>query len=233
MLKLETAFEQYFEAYADVNGEVFNDDDELPIVIAGGMMPPAKELEALYAHVRIALPKDILKRYKACKSVMTLDNPGDLESDTCRAFVSALRYLLSRAGDGALLFQNDVPLVPAEQILASIRAKEGLPGFDEEEAQREKPGKRAPPATRDAKPGEVRAARVTQALEALMDDPELALDLRSALQALDKLGQKYAALLLQDGVMPDAAAAKKLGAKVEDLTEIADELDEILLELRE
>lgn len=232
MLKLETAYEQYFEAYADVNGDVFLDDDHIQDVVAGGTMPPAKELEALYKMLGIGLPKEVLKRYRACKSVMTLDKAGDLETGGQRAFVSTLRYLLSRVGEGALVMQNDPPLVFAEELLQKVSKKKGLPGFDEE-AQADKSEKRKAPAARAEKPGEVRAVRVSQALDVLMNDPELALDLREALQSIPKLAQQYAALILQHGVMADAAAAQKLGAKEDALTEAADELDEMLAELRE
>lgn len=232
MTKLETAFEQYFEAYVDVNGDVIDENESVPDVIAGGLMPPAKELQALYTHLKLDLPKEILKRYRACKSVLTLDKPGDLETEESRVFVSVLRYLLTRAGDGALILQNDPPLVTAETLLAKVRKMKGLPGFDEEEMANATE-KRKPVAARAEKPGEVRAVRVSQSLDALMNDPELALDLRAALQDIPKLSQQYAALILQHGVMADAAAAKKLGAREEALTEAADELDEMLTDLRE
>jgi hypothetical protein len=232
MSKLETAFEQYFEAYVDVNGDVIDEDESVPDVIAGGLMPPAKELQALYTHLQLDLPKEILKRYRACKSVVTLDKPGDLDTSGSRVLVSTLRYLLTRVGEGALILQNDPPLVTAETLLAKVRNMKGLPGFDEEETA-SLAEKRKPPAARAEKPGEVRAVRVSQSLDALMNDPELALDLREALQDVPKIGQQYAALILQHGVMADAAAAKKLGVREEALTEAADEWDEMLTDLRE
>jgi hypothetical protein len=195
-------------------------------------MPPAKELEALYKHLGLSLPKEILKRYKACKSVMTLDKPGDFQADGSRVLVSTLRYLLARMGDGALVLQNDPPLVAAEDLVAKLFKCKGLPGFDEEEKS-DKPERRKAPAARAEKPGELRAVRVSQALEVLMNDPELALDLRDELQNVPKLAQQYAALILQNGVLADAAAAKKLGVREEALVEAADELDEMLAELRE
>ncbi len=234
MSKLETAYEQYFEAYADVNGDALDMDESVPDVMAGGLMHPVKELEAYYKHLGLVLPKEILKRYRACKSVMTLDKPGDIETDSSLAFVSVLRYLLTRVGEGALVLQNDPPLVAAEELLAKLKKMKGLPGFDEEDkVEEDKPARRKAPAARAEKPGEVRAVRVSQALDVLMNDPELALDLRAAMQDLSKLGQQYAALILQHGVMPDASAAKKLGVKEDALTEAADELDEILEDLRE
>ena len=232
MSKLETAYEQYFEAYVDVNGDVLDDDEGVPDVMAGGMMPPPKELEALYKHLGMTLPKEILKRYKACKSVMTVDKPIDVETDGSRALVSTVRYLLARVGEGALVLQNDPPLVAAEELLMKLSKNQGLPGFDEE-VNSDKPERRKAPAARAEKPGEVRAVRVSQALDVLMNDPELALDLRHELQTIPKLAQHYAALILQHGVMADAAAAKKLGAREDALTEAADELDAMLADLRE
>ena len=108
-----------------------------------------------------------------------------------------------------------------------------MPGFDEEEKAGGPTKREAAPAARAEKPGELRAVRVSQGLDVLMNDPELALDLRHALQQIPKLGQQYAALVLQNGVMSDEAAAKKLKVDMEELTEVADELDEILAELRE
>lgn len=230
--KLETAYEQYFEAYVDVNGDVLDDEESVPDVIAGGMMPPAKELEALYKHLGMTLPKEILKRYKACKSVMTVDKPGDIETDGSRVLVSTMRYLLARIGEGALVLQNDPPLVVAEELVTKLSKKTGLPGFDEE-VKSDKPERRKAPAARAEKPGEVRAVRVSQALDVLMNDPELALDLRHELQTIPKLAQQYAALILQHGVMADVAAAKKLDVREEVLTEAADELDVMLADLRE
>lgn len=232
MTELETLFEEHLEAYAADHEDAFDDEDLPPEVSAGGLMPPPKELQALYTHLRLTLPPAILARYKACKSVLTLDQPGDINES--RALVSTLRFLLSRTGDGALLFQNDVPLVPAEEILADLLSKRGLPGFDDKPKAKKAPARGAAKReTREEKPGEVRAVRVAQALEALMNDPELALDLRSALKIAPTLAQKYAALLLEEGAMPDARAAKLLGTSVETLASAADGLDQVLIELRE
>jgi len=235
MTELEAAYERKLEQYADEHEDAFEDEDFTPDITAGGLMPPPAELAASYAHYKLALPPKILAAYKKCKSVLTIDRPGDLEAGSSRLLVSTLRFLLTRAGEGALLYQNDVPLVPAEEILAKIQKKKGLPGFDDEPAGAKKAKAEAKPTTktREARPGEVRAVRVAQGLEALMNDPELALDLRAELLQAPKLAQKYAALVMEEGAMSDAKAAKTLGASVEDLTEAADELDHILADLRE
>ncbi|MDI1444194.1 hypothetical protein [Polyangium sp. 6x1] len=232
---LADEYERHLEAYIDEHVDRIDEDETVPEVAAGGEVPPVSELQAAYALAKRPLPKPILARYRACKSVITLDQASDLEVGPCRGLVSTLRYLLPRVGEGALVFPNDVPLVPVEEMLARIENKRGLPGFDgdEDDDDDDTPMHLATKGkTKDA-PDQVRALRVLASLEGLMNDPELALDLRGTLQRSSKLAQRYAALLVEDGAVSDIKASKELGVTVEELTKMADELDRTLLALKE
>ncbi|MRG96137.1 hypothetical protein [Polyangium spumosum] len=236
---LADEYERHLEAYIDENVERIDEDETVPDVVAGGEVPPVAELQAAYALAKRPLPKPLLARYRACKSVITLEHVADLEAGPCRGVVSTLRYLLPRVGEGALLFPDAVPLVPVEEMLARIEDKKGLPGFDGEDDDDDdddilswgKKGKTAG-KSKDA-PDQVRALRVLASLEGLMNDPELALDLRGTLQRSSKLTQQYAALLIEDGAMSDIKASKELGVTVQELTKMADELDRTLLALKD
>lgn len=229
-------YERHLEAYLDEHVDRIDEDETVPEVAAGGEIPPVSELQAAYALAKRPLPKPILARYRACKSILTLDQASDLEVGPCRGLVSTLRYLLPRAGEGALVFPNDVPLVPVEEMLARIETKRGLPGFDGDEDDDEDDDTSVLGAlkgkTKEA-PDQVRALRVLASLEGLMNDPELSLDLRGTLQRSSKLAQRYAALLVEDGAVSDTKASKELGVTVEELTKMADALDRTLLALKE
>lgn len=234
---LADEYERHLEAYIDEHVDRIDEDESVPEVAAGGEVPPVSELQAAYALAKRPLPKPILARYRACRSVLTLDRASDLEVGPCRGLVSTLRYLLPRAGEGALVFPNDVPLVPVEEMLARIEDKRGLPGFDGDEDDDEDDDNvsalgKVLGKPKDA-PGQVRALRVLASLEGLMNDPELSLDLRGTLQRSSKLAQRYAALLVEDGAVSDAKASKELGVSVEELTKMADELDRTLLALKD
>jgi hypothetical protein len=233
---LADEYERHLEAYIDEHVDRIDEDETVPEVAAGGEVPPVSELQAAYALAKRPLPKPILARYRTCKSVITLDQAADLEVGPCRGLVSTLRYLLPRAGEGALLFPNDVPLVPVEEMLARIESKRGLPGFDGDEDDEDDDDSLAASLakgkTKDA-PDQVRALRVLASLEGLMNDPELALDLRGTLKRSSKLAQRYAALLVENGALSDIRASKELGVSVEELAKMADELDRTLLDLKD
>ena len=236
---LADEYERHLEAYVDEHVDRIDDDETVPEVAAGGEVPPVSELQAAYALAKIPLTKPLLARYRTCKSVITLDQAADLEVGPCRGLVSTLRYLLPRAGEGALLFPDGVPLVPAEEMLTRIENKPGLPGFEDVDEDEDDDddilswGKNKALGKPKDTPGQVRALRVLASLEGLMSDPELALDLRGTLQRSTKLAQKYAALLIEDGAVSDTKASKELGVTVEELTKMADELDKTLLALKD
>jgi len=237
MTDLEAAYERRLEEYAEEYEDVFDDVDNTPEVLAGEAIPPLAELQAAYTLQRVSVPPAVLAKYKKCKSVMSIDCPGDVETNPSRLLISTLRFLFTRAGEGALVFPNGVPLQTTEEMLAKLQKKKGLTDFDDTPApaKAKTATKKAPrvPAKKGEKTPETRAVRISQALEVLMDDPALALDLRSELAQTPKLVQRYAALIVEEGPVSDAKAAKALAVSVETLGDAADDLDVILSDLRE
>lgn len=120
----DSAIEEYLEEHPDC-------DDQFGEILAGGALPAPEEVRRAYGHYRLPLAPAILDRLGRCRSVMTIDRPGDLDVDALQ--VSALRFLLERAGE-ALVMRNDYPLEPAEELLAEIARKQGAPGFLEDDA---------------------------------------------------------------------------------------------------
>ena len=81
------------------------------------------------------------------------------------------------------------------------------------------------PKQREAKAGEVRALRVLARLTRAMHDVRVAIDVKAALQRVSEAARNYGALLLEEGAITDAKAAKALGVSRADLAAAADELD--------
>ena len=88
--------------------------------------------------------------------------------------------------------------------------------------------RRRPAARRDAKGGEVRALRVLRLLERAVNDVRVAIDVKQALHSVSASARSYGALLLEEGALTDAKAAKELGLSQPDLTAAADELERAL-----
>lgn len=211
------------------HGGLFADGAPAPEVTAGGPMPLVAEIQALYAHRGVDPPAEILARYRKCKSVMTIDRAVDLETSPSPLLVSTVRFLLSRAGKDALLFPDDVPLVPVEDALAKLRSRRRLRGF-EDAALRAKAREKAATRARAPAPDELRAIRMKQTLDTLLDTPVLVPEVQSALRSSPPLARDYAELLLERGPMPDAKAARSLGVTKEELARAACELDWTLRE---
>jgi hypothetical protein len=209
--------EQYVAEHPDC-------DDSWGDPSAGGTVPSEQDVRAAYRQHRLALPDAILERLSGCRSVLSIHQPGDLHSDKLQ--VSILRYFLERIGKGLVIF-NDYPLELSDSVLSSLRKKRGAPGFNDLVA--------GPPKTRSVRrrkerPGEVRAARILQRLEASMQDADLAIDLKRAWASLPELAVRYAHLLLAEGVQDDAHAAKTLHVDAEDLDGAARKLEALVFE---
>jgi hypothetical protein len=130
--------------------------------------------------------------------------------------------LLERAGESLVLL-NDYPFRKGEVLLAELQERPGAKGFGGE-----KRPKRRAPARRDGKPGEVRAVRMLRLLERAVNDVRVAIDVKEALRSVGPMARNYGAILLEEGAVPDAKAAKTLGITPAEVTAAADELERAL-----
>jgi hypothetical protein len=218
MLELVERCQKAVDDYLEDHPEC---DDEWGEIAPGGSIPAPARVRESYRSLRLPLDPEVLARLARCRSVISIDRPGDIET-TGGLQVSILRFLLASAGEGMLLL-NDYPFESSEHLLARLRSKRGAKGFGEGE-----PPKRRPVRQRDAKAGEVRAIRVLSILERAMSDVRVAIDVKATLGRVSEGARNYGALLLEEGVLTDAKAAKALGMKGAELTEAADELDRAL-----
>ncbi|WP_156040743.1 hypothetical protein [Chondromyces apiculatus] len=252
MRDLEAECERAVEAFLEEHPGC---DDEVAEVLAGGELRSLDEVKEGYARYRTKLSAAVAARVEACRSVMTLERPGDLDVDALQ--VSVLRYLLERTGEALVMF-NDYPLVPSEHALENLAEKEGAEGFGATPAA-PKPRRARMPATAGAAKvgsakagsakagaakagsakaataeveedatGEERAARVEHLLSAARDNPELSIDVVEVLRKTPDLGRRYAALLIEEGSQADASAAKSLRAAPEEVASVADKLEAAL-----
>lgn len=221
MLDLEAECTRVVTDYLDDHPDC---DDAWGELGVGGALPTQPEVVSGYQRYRLALPKAILEKLAACRSSMTIDRPGDLAVD--RLQVSVLRYLVERAGDGLVLF-NDYPFVMAARVLTDLRKAPSAREFTSE----------APPPPRkirkrEARPGELRAIRIVGVLKAAAESLELAVDVRDVLTQASAIGRQYAALLMEEGAVDDANASRALGVPGDVLDREATSLDEALARVR-
>lgn len=218
MRELEAAAIAAVEDYLEEHPEC---DDDWGEMGAGGAKPTADEVRAAYAKFRLTLEPAVLERLDRCRSVLSIDHPGDI--DTVGGLqVSILSFLLERAGESLVLL-NDYPLETGESLSAKLRKRRGAAGF----GQAPEP-KRRTAARRDPKGGEVRALRVLGLLERAVKDVRVAIDVKQALLAVSPAARNYGALLLEEGALTDAKAAKALGVAQPDVTAAAEELERAL-----
>jgi hypothetical protein len=219
MLDLERTSVRAVEQFLDEHPECEDDWGEMG---AGGAVPGEDEVRAGYAKRGLEPADDMLERLARCRSVFSIDQPGDIESQGGLQ-VSILRLLLERAGESLVLL-DDYPFQKGEVLLAKLRKLPGADGFDA--APRAK--KKRPATPRDTKSGELRAARVLRILERAINDVRVAIDVKVALRSVSEVAQNYGALLLEEGTVTDAKAAKALGLSLEELTTAAEELERAL-----
>jgi hypothetical protein len=216
MLELERASVSAVEAFLEEHPEC---EDEWGEMGAGGSIPDAEEVRGAYASSGLVLDAEIVERLGACRSVFSIERPGDIAGGLQ---VSILCFLLERTGDSLVLL-NDYPFEKSEALLAKLRTRPGAKGFGAV-----RPAKRRSAARRDAKPGELRAVRVLRILERAVNDVRVAIDVKGALHSVSEVARNYGALLLEEGAVPDPKAAKALGIDLAELIRAADELERAL-----
>ena len=220
MLEIERECERALEDYLDHHPEHAGRWGEFS---AGGTMPVRAEVEREYRSLRMHLPPPVRQRLEACRSVMSIEAPGDLQSSPLQ--LSLLRFILARAGDGLIMF-NDYPLERTDAVLDSLRRRRGAPGFVD--ARPAEHGRRGAP---ERPPSEVRALRILEVVHHAERNMDLAVDLRDALSRLQPLSRNYLALLYEEGMVDDLKASRLLGVKPEELEPAIDSLEHALREI--
>jgi hypothetical protein len=214
MLELEQRVQRALEEYLEEHPEC---EDERGEMSAGGQIPRPEEVVEAYRRYRLELHPGVLERLSRCRSAFSIDRPGDIET-AGGLQVSILRFLLEQAGEGMVLL-NDYPFESCEHLLARLRKKPGARGFGgRAEAKKRKI------AQREAKPGEVRALGILRTLERAMSDVRVGIDVKSTLHSVSEGARRYGALLLEEGAVTDAKAAKILGLPRGAVAALADEL---------
>jgi hypothetical protein len=218
MSDLEDECRRALDAFLD---EYPDSDDTYGEISAEGEIPSKEEVVRGHKRYQLKLPEVILERLAKCKSAMSIDRPGNLETDGLQ--VSMLRFILERVGEGLIMY-NDYPLIETKIALEACKKKGGAPGFGEniEQMVESKSGRRA------ERPGELRAIRILKVLEDAEENPDLAIDVRDTLQRASKLVQQYAMLLMENGAIDDERASKLLKVKESALEEAATDLDRTL-----
>lgn len=218
MLELEAAATSSVETYLDEHPDC---EDEWGEMGAGGSIPTPDQVREAYARLRLSLDPALLERLARCRSVFSIDHPGDIET-VGGLQVSILRFLLERAGESLVLL-NDYPFENGEELLAKLKQRRGAKGFGDRA-----PAARRPRARRQAKAGELRAVRLLDKLSRAMNDVRVAIDVKQALHTVSESARSYGALLLEEGAITDAKAAKELGLSQAELATAAEELERAL-----
>lgn len=207
------------------------DGDGCGDIIADADVPSSKSIAASYAKFGTPLDESVMKRLDECKSCVVIEDPADLDRDPIQ--VAVIRYFVDRMGKGFVLF-DDFPVVETELVLIELKKKKTVKGFAPPAAKKaaKKSSSKAKSAAagerRAEKPGEVRAVKILRTLEAVGDNPDLAIDVRDLFRTLPVLAQRYAAFLIEEGAVDDETAAAGLKVPLGDLTKAIETLDSSL-----
>lgn len=208
------------------------DGDGCGDLITDADPPSPKSIVASYAKFGTPLDESVLKRLNECKSCVVIEDPADLDRDPIQ--VAVIRYIVDRMGKGFVLF-DDFPVVETELVLIELKKKKMVKGFAppaaKKAAKKSAAGKTKSAERRAERPGEVRAVKILRTLEAVGDNPDLAIDVRDLFRTLPVLAQRYAAFLIEEGAVDDETAAAGLKVPLADLTPAIETLDASLRSL--
>ena len=216
--ELEQACIGAVEKYLDEHPDCEDDWGEMG---SGGPVPSEDDVRAAYAKSGLEPDADLSARLARCRTTFRIDHPGDIEVEGGLQ-VSILVFLLERAGDGLVLW-NDYPLERSEDLLEKLRTRPGAEGFGVKSR-----AKRRAPARRDPKDGEFRGSRMLRLLERAVNDVRVAIDVKQALHSVSELARNYGALLLEEGAVTDTKAAKALEISQAEVVTAAEELERAL-----
>ena len=214
-------------------------DDDFGEVDAGGPVPKVVEVEAFRAEhpgsPAVAAPT--LARLETCRGTLAID-PVPRDGTRSALQVSCLQFLLEAIGP-CVFDWGERQLALSESVLAELAGQPNRgpllgnedddedvdddddddddaddaddEGGDDEDADPSSARARKDPST-------ARAARCIELLRAAIEDVERSVDAQRALRRQSETARRYAALLLEDGPLTDAAAARALAVPEAELT---------------
>jgi len=217
------AFDGDLSAALDAFLEERDIDDEMAEPGPGGPAPPKPdEVSAYRARFRETVEQSVLERLATCRSTYAFDYVrGGLQASPLQ--VSVMKYALDALAP-CVVDWGDMSLELGERALGRI-AKMRSRGNLRPSAP---VAKKKPVKLRAEKPGEVRAARIFLAIKTASRDPDATFDLRQAIAKLSPDANRYLAMLVEEGAMPDARARKELGMDAAQLIAVMDEIESAL-----
>jgi hypothetical protein len=187
--------------------------------------PKEKDARAAYEEAGIAFPPEMKAALKGLKSTLVIDRPGDLDRDPLQ--VSVLGFVLSHAGNALVAF-DAAPFRSADEVIVELAKKKRAAGFGEE----------APPKVdraADRGEGERAAESVRQILEtfeAAEHNLDLQIDLKRILGASSTTVKRYVTLLVSQGAVDDAQAARSLGVPIAEAKKAREEVAAVTKAIR-
>jgi hypothetical protein len=223
-LDLELLHEELVDRLAD---EDHGQDLALGELSATGM--PADRVERLlaeYHDYRMRIPRPVLERLKRCRSIFSIDRPADFgDGDTLQD--ASIYFLLERGGE-CLLDWKGKGLEPSEKVLRTLSRSPVA-----RKLSRMGVGMEAGRAlqTRKARPGELRAIKLVEAIQRLSEDDELRVDLRFLFGRLSPDALAFARHLIESGATGNAESMRACKLAPERFEAAARELEAGLAEL--
>ena len=214
VLRVESKLEAALESFSEEHPET---DDAIPAEGGLGQKPPTPEqLIANLASSDTPPAAKLLERLALCRATYEIRKPP--APDESPLYVSILSFLLENLAPCLIGDPNHLSWGETELKSLSHLDSRGRLGLEPK-------AEPAPPAVkrRKERPGELRALRILAKVDAARADPELARDLRTALVNASPHARAYVTLLVDEGVLPDAAAKKKLGLDPQTFAAAADE----------
>jgi len=189
-------------------------------------VPKEKDLRAAYEKAGLEFPDELKAPLKACKSVLLIERPGNLDRDPVQ--VSLLGHVLEHTGEALISF-DEVQFQLVEDVVLSLLQKKTAAGF----------GKKAVsggPALDDV---EIKLDRSIESVQQIMDTFEAAqhnldlqIDLRRILGASSTLVKQYVTLLVNQGAVKDSVAAKALGVAEVQIKKAREEVEAVTRTIR-
>jgi hypothetical protein len=205
--------------------------DDFAVVVERDAPPTVAEATARAQASRHATKVDprALERLPDCRTTITMDFAA--RAGQTPFGVGVQRHVLSASGASVVASEDGSELLLVEDELAKLANEPGSRWLDK--ALHPHPrGERRKRAPRAAKPGEVESVRLRALLDQGIADPFVASRLQTELRATTAAVRDYAALLVEEGAMADARAARAIGCTASALASTRDELDHLLSRAR-